>query len=68
MVGTLPMARKDIIVSALHILISDEFEPSNFSDKNTLQALVSKYFAGGNDDTGDDGVSSDEEEMSTFTD
>jgi len=68
MAGTLSMARKDAVVSALHALTSDEFEPSNFSDNNALQALVSEYFADGNDDTDDDGVSSDEEEMSTFTD
>ena len=57
------MARKDIVVSALHALTNDEFEYSDFSDNNALQALVTEYFAGGNDDTDDDGVSSDEEEI-----
>jgi len=62
------MVRKDVIVSALHALTSDEFEPSNFSDNDALQALISKYFVGGNDDADNNGASSNEEEMSTFTD
>jgi len=43
MAATLSMAREDVIVSAFHALTSDEFKPSNFSDNNTLQALVSEY-------------------------
>ena len=63
------MVRKDVVVSALHALTNDEFEHSDFSDNDALQALVTEYFAGGNDDTDDHGVSSDEEEirMLTFT-
>ena len=55
------MARKDIVVSALEALTSKELEPSNFADNSGLQALITEYFAGGNDDTDDDGLSSDEE-------
>lgn len=59
------MARRNDVVSALHVLTGDEFEPSDFSDNSALQALVTEYFADGNDDTDDD-VSSDEEEMRTL--
>ena len=55
------MARKNVVVSALEALNSEEFEPSDFADNIGLQALITEYFAGGNDDTDDDGLSSDEE-------
>ena len=59
------MAKKQVVASALDVLMSDEFEPSNFSDNAGLHALVTEYFTGGSDDTDDD-ISSDEEEMCTF--
>ena len=59
------MAKKHVVVSALHALTSDEFEPSDEIDNAALQALVTEYFAEGNDDTDDD-VTSDEEEIRTL--
>ena len=55
------MARKKVLVSALEALISEEFEPSDFADNSGLQALITEYFAGRNDDTDNDGLSSDVE-------
>jgi len=60
------MARRNIVVSALHALTSDEFEPYNFSNNATLHEFVTEYFTNGSDEMDDD-VSSDEEEMRTFT-
>ena len=53
--------RKDVVVSVLEALTSKEFEPSDYADNIGLQALIMEYFAGGNDNTDDDGLSSDEE-------
>ena len=55
------MARKKVVVSALEALTSEKFEPSDFADNIGLQALITKYFAGRNDDTDNDGPSSDVE-------
>ena len=55
------MARKDVVVSALEALTSKEFEPSDFADNSGLQALITEYFAGGNDNTDNNGLSNDEE-------
>ena len=60
------MARRNAVVSALQDLTSEEFKPSNFSDNGTLYKFVTEYFTNGNDDMDDD-VSSDEEEMHTFS-
>lgn len=59
------MARRSKVLSALHALTSDEYEPSDFSDSSALEALVTEYFADGSDDTDYD-VSSEEEEMCTL--
>ena len=53
------MARRGSVVSALHALTNDEFEPSHFVDNAGLQALVTKYFADGSGETDND-VSSEE--------
>lgn len=58
------MARRSSVVSALHALTNDEFEPSDFVDYAGLQAPVTEYFADGSSETHND-VSSDEEEMCT---
>ena len=50
-----------------HFLTNDEFKHSDFGDNDALQALVTECFAGGNDDTDDNGVSSDEEEICMLT-
>ena len=60
------MARRNVVVSALHALTSDEFEPSNFIDNTTLHEFVTEYFTSGNNETDDD-VSDDEEEMRMFS-
>ena len=60
--GTLSIERRNVVVSALCALISNKFQPSNFSDNGTLHKFVTEYFMNRNEDTDDD-VSSDEEEM-----
>ena len=39
---------------------SQKFKPPNFADNSGLQVHIIEYFAGENDDTYDDGLSSDE--------
>ena len=45
------MATKEVVVSALQALTSDEFECSSLIDNSTLEALVREYFGGSDDDT-----------------
>ena len=62
------MARKETVVSALHVLTSDEFLPSNFANDSTLEALVAKYYGRNDDDIDDDeSVLSEDEELHMFT-
>ena len=62
------MASKEKVVSALHALTSDEFLPSNLADNSALEALVTEYFGGNDDDIDDDeSVPSEDEEIRTFT-
>ena len=58
-------SRRSKVAFAVQALTSDEYEPSDFSDSSALQALVTKYFADGSDDTDYD-VSSNEEEAHMF--
>ena len=61
------MARKETVVSALHVLTSEEFLPSNLADNSTLEALVAEYFGGNDDDIDDDeSVLSEDEEIRMF--
>ena len=62
------MARKETVVSALHVLTSDEFLPSKFAYNSTLEALVAKYYGRNDDDIDDDeSVLSEDEELRMFT-
>ena len=62
------MASKEKVVSALHVLTSDEFLPSNLADNSILEALVTEYFSRNDDNTDDDEiVPSEDEEIRTFT-
>lgn len=60
------MARRSNVVSAVQALTSDEYEPSDFSDRSALEALITEYFADGSDETDND-ASSDEEEACMLT-
>ena len=60
------MARKEVVVSALQALTSNEFEASDFSNNASLHVLVTEYFAGRSDETNDEDVISSDEEMSMF--
>lgn len=57
------MVMKEVVVSALQALTSDEFERSSFVDNSTLEALVTEYFGGSDDDTDVESVWSDDEEI-----
>ena len=59
------MATKETIVSAIHALTDDEFLPSALADNSALETLVAEYF-GGNDDTDNESVWSDDEEIRRF--
>lgn len=48
------MARRNEFVLVLHVLTGNKFEPSDFSNNNASQVLVTEYFANRSDDSDDD--------------
>ena len=60
------IATKEVVVSALQALTSDEFERSSLVDNSALEALVTEYFGGSDDDTDMESVWSDDEEIRMF--
>ena len=60
------MATKEVDVSALQALTSDEFERSSLVGNSALEALITEYFGGSDDDTDMESVWSDDEEIHMF--